>query len=184
MAIRSDEIVNIIKSAIDTFDANAETRNVRNAFVSLLLGLTLFTLAESALGYGMPKDDEGLAACGTQAQPCTLEPVALMKSVSTSPDSADTMTWRITDHGFEMSLSPRVPELIQAGSPGAYYDRAGALRAYEACAEVLRAELGAKSLPVQLVQFAKLIAIGLVHGIEPVDQFVGDFVPELLVKPA
>ena len=28
MAIRSDEIVNIIKSAIDTFDASAETRNV------------------------------------------------------------------------------------------------------------------------------------------------------------
>jgi len=28
MAIRSDEIVNIIKSAIDTFDADAETRNV------------------------------------------------------------------------------------------------------------------------------------------------------------
>jgi F-type H+-transporting ATPase subunit alpha len=28
MAIRSDEIVNIIKSAIDTFDADAETRTV------------------------------------------------------------------------------------------------------------------------------------------------------------
>src|ERR687890_868721 len=28
MAIRSDEIVNIIKSQIDSFDANAETRNV------------------------------------------------------------------------------------------------------------------------------------------------------------
>ena len=28
MAIRSDEIVNIIKSAIDTFDTDAETRNV------------------------------------------------------------------------------------------------------------------------------------------------------------
>jgi hypothetical protein len=28
MAIRSDEIVNIIKSAIDTFEADAETRNV------------------------------------------------------------------------------------------------------------------------------------------------------------
>ncbi|MEO8274231.1 MAG: F0F1 ATP synthase subunit alpha, partial [Chloroflexota bacterium] len=28
MAIKSDEIVNIIKSAIDTFDATAETRNV------------------------------------------------------------------------------------------------------------------------------------------------------------
>src|SRR4029078_2468707 len=28
MAIKSDEIVNIIKSSIDSFDANAETRNV------------------------------------------------------------------------------------------------------------------------------------------------------------
>src|SRR3954468_18366221 len=28
MAIRSDEIVNIIKSSIDSFDADAETRNV------------------------------------------------------------------------------------------------------------------------------------------------------------
>src|SRR3954471_5878763 len=28
MAIKSDEIVNIIKSAIDTFDGEAETRNV------------------------------------------------------------------------------------------------------------------------------------------------------------
>jgi hypothetical protein len=64
---------------------NAETRNVRNAFVSLLLGLTLFTLAESALGYGMPKDDEGLAACGTRAQPCTLEPVAVVAEPAPEP---------------------------------------------------------------------------------------------------
>jgi predicted naringenin-chalcone synthase len=28
------------------------------------------------------------------------------------PDSEDAMTWRIGDHGFEMTLSPRVPELI------------------------------------------------------------------------
>jgi predicted naringenin-chalcone synthase len=27
-------------------------------------------------------------------------------------DSEDAMTWRIGDHGFEMSLSPRVPEII------------------------------------------------------------------------
>lgn len=27
-------------------------------------------------------------------------------------DSADAMTWRIGDHGFEMGLSPRVPDLI------------------------------------------------------------------------
>jgi len=29
------------------------------------------------------------------------------------PDSADAMTWRIGDHGFEMTLSARVPELIR-----------------------------------------------------------------------
>ena len=28
------------------------------------------------------------------------------------PDAEDAMTWRIGDHGFEMTLSPRVPELI------------------------------------------------------------------------
>jgi predicted naringenin-chalcone synthase len=30
------------------------------------------------------------------------------------PDSADAMTWRIGDHGFRMSLSARVPDLIGA----------------------------------------------------------------------
>jgi predicted naringenin-chalcone synthase len=30
------------------------------------------------------------------------------------PDSEDAMTWRIGDHGFEMTLSPRVPDLIAA----------------------------------------------------------------------
>ena len=30
------------------------------------------------------------------------------------PDSADAMTWRIGDHGFEMTLSSRVPELVGA----------------------------------------------------------------------
>lgn len=29
-------------------------------------------------------------------------------------DSADAMTWQIGDHGFRMTLSPRVPELIEA----------------------------------------------------------------------
>jgi predicted naringenin-chalcone synthase len=30
------------------------------------------------------------------------------------PDSADAMTWRVGDHGFRMTLSARVPELIEA----------------------------------------------------------------------
>ena len=29
------------------------------------------------------------------------------------PDSEDAMSWRIGDHGFEMTLSPKVPEMIQ-----------------------------------------------------------------------
>lgn len=29
------------------------------------------------------------------------------------PDSEDAMTWQIGDHGFEMTLSPRVPDLIR-----------------------------------------------------------------------
>ena len=29
------------------------------------------------------------------------------------PDSADAMSWRIGDHGFRMTLSPRVPDLIK-----------------------------------------------------------------------
>jgi predicted naringenin-chalcone synthase len=30
------------------------------------------------------------------------------------PDSEEAMTWRIGDHGFRMTLSARVPELIEA----------------------------------------------------------------------
>ncbi|MFP4190736.1 MAG: type III polyketide synthase [Candidatus Hydrogenedentota bacterium] len=34
------------------------------------------------------------------------------------PNSEDAMTWRIGDHGFEMTLSARVPELIADNLPG------------------------------------------------------------------
>ncbi len=34
------------------------------------------------------------------------------------PDSADAMSWRIGDHGFRMTLSARVPELIRAEVSG------------------------------------------------------------------
>lgn len=54
-------------------------RSVRFAFVTLLLGLTVYTVIESALGGGrtvVAQAAEGLSACGSEAQPCTLEPVA------------------------------------------------------------------------------------------------------------
>ena len=60
---------------------NGILRSVRFAFVTLLLGLTLFTVAESALG-GSRSDAqaaaEGLSTCGTEAQPCALEPVSVV----------------------------------------------------------------------------------------------------------
>lgn len=34
------------------------------------------------------------------------------------PDTRDLMTWRVGDHGFEMTLSPRVPAAIEATLPG------------------------------------------------------------------
>lgn len=60
---------------------NSIARTMRFSFVTLLLGLTVFTVAESALG-GSRADAqaaaEGLPTCGTEAQPYTLEPVAVV----------------------------------------------------------------------------------------------------------
>jgi hypothetical protein len=56
---------------------NGILRSVRFAFVTLLLGLTVFTVAESALGRDTAQAKaEGLSTCGTQEQPCALKPVA------------------------------------------------------------------------------------------------------------
>lgn len=38
------------------------------------------------------------------------------------PDSADAMTWRVGDHGFQMTLSPEIPGLIETHL-AAYVDR-------------------------------------------------------------
>ena len=55
-------------------------RSVRFAFVTLLLGLTAYTVLEAALAGGRTPiaaqaAADGLAACGSEAQPCRLEPV-------------------------------------------------------------------------------------------------------------
>ncbi len=60
---------------------NSILRSVRFSFVTLLLGLTVYTVAESALG-GSRADAqaaaEGLSTCGTEEQPCALEPVSVV----------------------------------------------------------------------------------------------------------
>jgi hypothetical protein len=56
-------------------------RSVRFAFVTLLLGLTTFTVAESAFGGsrdGAQAVNEGLSTCGSEEQPCALQPVAVV----------------------------------------------------------------------------------------------------------
>jgi hypothetical protein len=67
---------------------NSILRSVRFSFVTLLLGLTVFTVAESVLG-GARADAqasaEGLSVCGTEAQPCTLEPVAVVVEPAPNP---------------------------------------------------------------------------------------------------
>ncbi|MDB5388285.1 MAG: Alpha-pyrone synthesis polyketide synthase-like Pks18 [Planctomycetaceae bacterium] len=60
---------------------------------------------------------DGAAACIVQAAPADAilvpSPSRILASGSTIlPDSADAMSWRITDHGFRMTLSSQVPSLL------------------------------------------------------------------------
>lgn len=66
-------------------------RSVRFAFVTLLLGLTVYAVIEAALDGGrtplaaaQPASD-GLIACGTADQPCQLEPFAIVAEPAPAP---------------------------------------------------------------------------------------------------
>lgn len=65
-----------------------------------LVSNSLFGDGAAAL-VGAPRDDPSDAEWSIQATGSCL-----------IPDSQDAMTWRIRDHGFAMTLSPRVPKLI------------------------------------------------------------------------
>ena len=57
--------------------------------------------------------DGAAAVVGTQGGPADDSAWRVVANGSTViPQSEDLMGWRIRDHGFEMTLSPRVPELI------------------------------------------------------------------------
>lgn len=62
-------------------------RSVRSAYLGLLLGLTVFTLVESALGRAPAPAlaAEGLSTCGTEAVPCALEPLAVVAEPAPDP---------------------------------------------------------------------------------------------------
>jgi len=60
---------------------------------------------------------DGAAAMVLQPEPSKPWQVLDQRSVIL-PRSQDAMSWRIGDHGFEMTLSPRVPELIRQHTRG------------------------------------------------------------------
>lgn len=62
--------------------------------------------------------DGAAAAVVSGGQPGVRAPAVRACGSCLFPDSADAMTWRIGDHGFEMTLSPRVPSLLQEHLPG------------------------------------------------------------------
>ncbi|HEX6984907.1 MAG TPA: 3-oxoacyl-[acyl-carrier-protein] synthase III C-terminal domain-containing protein, partial [Planctomycetaceae bacterium] len=73
------------------------------------------------------------------------------------PDTADAMTWGIGDHGFEMTLSPRVPDLIHQAlrpwlegwlaSQGVPLDRVGSWAVHPGGPRILSAAAEALGLP-------------------------------------
>jgi predicted naringenin-chalcone synthase len=102
--------------------AGALTGADRNARV-LVCAVELCTLHHQ---YGWNPEQivaNALFADGAAAAVCTGEPDSsvgspLLHARSASsfivPDTEDLMSWRIGDHGFEMGLSPRVPDVIRS----------------------------------------------------------------------
>ena len=74
------------------------THTVRYFVAMILLGLTLFTLIESALGAGRTTvaAAEGLSACGTEAQPCVLP----------------ALTVELAPEGTHLASSERAPRMV------------------------------------------------------------------------
>ncbi|MDV6033592.1 MAG: type III polyketide synthase [Phycisphaera sp. RhM] len=57
---------------------------------------------------------DGAAALVASASPSSSRgPTVIATGSTILPDSEDLMRWRIGDHGFEMTLSPRVPTMIE-----------------------------------------------------------------------
>jgi predicted naringenin-chalcone synthase len=81
------------------------------------------------------------------------------------PDTYDAMTWHIGDHGFEMTLSPRVPELIQQclrpwlenwlASQGTTLDRIGSWAVHPGGPRILSATAESLNLPAEALAVSR-----------------------------
>lgn len=74
-----------------------------------VVGVGTLKGAPTPLSLGRGAGGEGRShAPAASPAPCRL----LASGSTVVPDTADAMTWHVGDHGFEMTLSPRVPDLI------------------------------------------------------------------------
>lgn len=81
------------------------------------------------------------------------------------PDTLDAMSWHIGDHGFEMTLSPRVPELIQQclrpwletwlAAQGTTFDRVGSWAVHPGGPRILSATSEALDLPAEALAVSR-----------------------------
>jgi hypothetical protein len=98
-------------------------RSVRFAFVTLLLGLTVYTVFEAVLGGGRTTiaaqpADAGLTACGSEAQPCRLETLDVV--AQPAPARTQLAAEGLKACGTEAKPCQLEPVAVQAESQGVH----------------------------------------------------------------
>ncbi len=90
-------------------------RSARYTFMTLMTALTLFVVAESAVGgrAAPTARDEGLSTCGSMHQPCALEAVAV--EVTATTPAGPQLAEGLTACGSE--AQPCLLEAVQVAAP-------------------------------------------------------------------
>jgi F-type H+/Na+-transporting ATPase subunit alpha len=107
MAIRSDEIVNIIKSAIDTFDADAETRNV-GTVVEVGDGIAQISGLEGALSQELLEFPGGIMGMALNLEEETVGAVILGDASGIKEGDTVKTTGRVVEVPVGQALLGRV----------------------------------------------------------------------------
>jgi len=107
MAIRSDEIVNIIKSAIDTFDADAETRTV-GAVVEVGDGIAQIYGLEDALASELLEFPNGIMGMALNLEEETVGAVILGDATAVKEGDTVKTTGRVVEVPVGQALLGRV----------------------------------------------------------------------------
>src|SRR6202008_2386770 len=107
MAIKSDDIVNIIKSAIDTFDADAETRNV-GTVVEVGDGIAQIYGLDGALASELLEFPGGVAGLALNLEEETVGAVILGDATHIKEGDAVKTTCRVVEVPSGQALLGRV----------------------------------------------------------------------------